>query len=365
MLIACLATLAINALSFNGSARVPRTSTGSPTAKRRRFFQSFLSKSSSLGSTVVPSSSPQGSKVESLQGLSSHQLNVIIQWRGENDEGYSASLRELEFENAFKAEIKDVLRVGLDHFESLEEVETCLRGLQFHYQDALTYAGPVYHPDTVDGPDDSDAVSGEPIPASQVAVFERAMQYVMVDLPPSLDDVLDPSRLRSIFVDTVRRCSLIRTSFELVSEAESYKQLAANALENKGCDDLMEAGVNSNSTWSIRLRRYASVNPTNKQARYGKNVRSPLRDERKAIAEMADLVRLFCGKVDLAKPQCKIYLLEGLRENKLCGNDGGGDEGSKRLILARVLAQGPKVRRVHSRSPAILFGVISPVVSRS
>ena len=194
--------------------------------------------------------------------------------------------------------------------------------------------------------EESDA-SGEPIPASQVAVFERAMQYVMVDLPPSLDAVLDSSRLQSIFVDTVRRCSLVRTSFEIVSEADSYKQLAANALENKGCDDLMEAGVNKNSTWSIRLRRYASVNPTNKQARYGKNVRSPLRDERKAIAEMADLVQLFRGKVDLAEPQCKIYLLEGLKENKLCDDrgDDGGDEGSKRLILTRVLAQGPKVRR--------------------
>jgi len=336
MLVTCLLVLAINVLSFNGSVRAPRTS-----GKRRRPLphQSLLSTPSSLGSTVAPSSSPPS--------CSSHHakssLNIIIQWRGENDEGYSSSLRELEFECAFKAEVKDVLRFDLDHFESREDVETCLRGVHFRYQDALAYAGPVYHPDTVNGPDDSDAASGEPIPASQVAVFERAMQYVMVDLPPSLDAVLDASRLRSIFVDTVRRCSLIRTSFELVSEADSYKQLAANALENKSCDDLMQAGVNNNSTWSIRLRRYASLNPTNKQARYGKNVRSPLRDERKAIAEMADLVRLFRGKVDLAEPKCKIYLLEGLRKNKLCGDDGGGDEGSQRLIMARVLAQGPKV----------------------
>ena len=359
MLITCLLILTINVLSFNGSVRVPipraptgsstvrvpRTLTESSTGKRRRTLshRSFLS-TPSLGSTVAPSSSPPSRGPPHV----THARNSwIVQWRGENDEGYSASLRELEFENAFKAEIKDVLRIDPDHFECGEDMDSCLQGLRFQYQDALTYAGPVYHPDTVNGSDESDA-SGEPIPASQVAVFERAMQYVMVDLPPSLDAVLDSSRLQSIFVDTVRRCSLVRTSFEIVSEADSYKQLAANALENKGCDDLMEAGVNKNSTWSIRLRRYASVNPTNKQARYGKNVRSPLRDERKAIAEMADLVQLFRGKVDLAEPQCKIYLLEGLKENKLCGDDrgdDGGDEGSKRLILTRVLAQGPKVRR--------------------
>ena len=87
----------------------------------------------------------------------------------------------------------------------------------------------------------------------------------------------------------------------------------------------MEGGINEDATWSIRLRRYRSnekgENGTGdsakdvsilkvQHARFGKNIWSPLRDERNVINSMKELVSLFKGKVDLANPECRIYLLD-------------------------------------------------------
>ena len=176
------------------------------------------------------------------------------------------------------------------------------------------------------------------------------------------------STLNELFSNTIQRCSLIRTAFQIVSKGTSHKELATKAIDNGSFDDKMTGGVNEDATWSIRLRRYGPIdnneatttdttadnngsttnnnNSSNKkakkrQARYGKNVRSPLRDERRAIVEMKELVNLFSGKVDLTNPECRIYLLEGLKPCRL--NQNGCDDGESKMLLARVIAQGPKV----------------------
>ena len=180
------------------------------------------------------------------------------------------------------------------------------------------------------------------------------------------------STLNELFSNTIQRCSLIRTAFQIVSKGTSHKELATKAIDNGSFNDKMTGGVNEDATWSIRLRRYGPVdnneatttdttadnngsttnnnNSSNKkakkrQARYGKNVRSPLRDERRAIMEMKELVNLFCGKVDLTNPECRIYLLEGLKPCRLNRNgcDDAEDDGESKMLLARVIAQGPKV----------------------
>ena len=141
-------------------------------------------------------------------------------------------------------------------------------------------------------------------------------------------------------------------------------------------------GINANATWSIRLRRYgpmelvdaklqnkkhqqqkqsSSIKRPPQQARYGKNVRSPLTDERRAILSMAELVKLFRGKVHLEDPMCSIYVLEGLqpiRRGWNCSYDAIDDDivttiennnisemRTSTKFLARVVAKGPKVGR--------------------
>jgi hypothetical protein len=73
---------------------------------------------------------------------------------------------------------------------------------------------------------------------------------------------------------------------------------------------------------------------------------------------MAELVKLFRGKVHLENPMCSIYLLEGLQSIRswnrrsddnddigtAIGKSNVGDKSSSKL-LARVVAKGPKVRK--------------------
>ena len=169
------------------------------------------------------------------------------------------------------------------------------------------------------------------------------MQYITISIPSS--NIISDRTLSEIYKTTIERCSLIRTSFQIVASGKSYGQIATKALDNNSFNDIMKGGRNEDLTWSIRLRRYGPMqmveNKSNskrsqRQARYGKNVRSPLRDERKAILEMKELVQTFAGKVDLTDPQCRIYLLEGLRDCNLLS----GDKDDK--LLARVVAKGPK-----------------------
>ena len=194
------------------------------------------------------------------------------------------------------------------------------------------------------------------------------MQYVAITMPNDIEctspyhnlPTVDATTISEVFTSTIQRCSLIRTAFKLVAAGENYEQLAKKALHNKSFNDIMKEGVNENATWSIRLRRYGpmqmvennSVEKRSKrQARYGKNVRSPLRDERKAILSMAELIQLFHGRVDLTNPECRIYLLEGLKRCDVISGDESNVRSSKQddngigmntKLLARVVAKGPK-----------------------
>jgi len=306
----------------------------------------------------------------------------IIQWRGEGTEGYSEPLRQLEFTSAFRAEMKDYLLFNDREDEDFatswpDEMEQYSKDIQFNFQDALTYQGPTYE----DEESDPEFEGVEPIPFAQVQAYESGMQYVAIILPLGVElesssssssntipTMLDQNTLGEIFQNTIQRCSLIRTAFQIVAEGASYEELATVALDNGSFLDIMEGGTNVNATWSIRLRRYGpmeevgstgtndddSKSNTNtkkkskRQARYGKNVRSPLRDERKAIFAMEGLVQFFLGRVDLADPECRIYLLEGLKncDIMLDRSDGtggnGGDVEKGKKLLARVVAKGPK-----------------------
>ena len=247
-------------------------------------------------------------------------------------------------------------------------------------------------------------------PRSQIESYESGMQYVTISqaivatattttmtttaATPSRRAVSPIPALEDVFEDAIKRCSLVRVAFRIAAASRTYEGLAVGAMRNGSFLDLTTTTENDGNgdneddrgivavpppTWSIRLRRYgiprnddnASNNddddgqrrPKLRRARFGKNARSPLREERGAILSMANLVRSFGGKVDLANPECGIYILEGLKrpprhamssphdvaENSSNGtNDvGGGDIGATNeaddgKVLARVVARGPK-----------------------
>lgn len=267
---------------------------------------------------------------------SSDDLQWIIQWRGEGTEGYSTTLRQWEFGCAFKAEVADYWNDSVIH-------GTYFDGIQFEFRDALTYQGPVFHPDTIQN---EEVGGGEPIPESQVEAFECGMQYLSVRFPSSSYEY-STHAMTQLLQNTIRRCSLVRNGFLVVAKGNSYDELANIAIDNGSFNDIMKGGSNEDDTWSIRLRRYGpdpdnndGKKRTSRQARYGKNVRSPLSEERKAIFEMKDLVELFHGKVNLSKPDCKIYLFDGLKNEMVSNSRNSSWEGTK--CLARAIAKGPK-----------------------
>lgn len=346
--------------------------------------------------------------------------SYIIQWRGEGTEGYSDALRQWEFTSAFRAEMKDYLLMHGINYSNYHDEEN---DIQFHFQNALSYSGPI-----LDHEDLSASLSSATLSSSfgdknnsnhhaefegqasniphllQVQAYESAMQYVTISarhLPEmntgSIDNALSMMTagvehdkttsspiIHTIFINAVHRCSLIRTAFQIVAgggrggtdDEYSYEELAIEALENKSFDDMIQnEGINVDATWSIRLRRYGPMEMVDvtqqkqqqlpssnkrppRQARYGKNVRSPLTDERQAILSMAELVKLFRGKVNLENPMCSIYLLEGLQSIRMssagsCDAEGAfgttsrksniGEKSSSSKLLARVVAKGPKV----------------------
>jgi hypothetical protein len=287
----------------------------------------------------------------------------------------------LEFESAFRAEMADYFLLGSPDVN-----------VGFDYADALS--SPSGASISLD-----DEAAFEMTPASQIASYESGMQYVTVSYLPSrffadVDDAMTTPTtppLDAIFASAIGRCSLVRVAFRVVAEGRTHGNLAEMALRNGSFEDLMTTG-DALPTWSIRLRRYgirgddanASVDDSDdasdgndneqhrqeeqrhrrrvtRRARFGKNARSPLRSERDAIMSMAELVRAFRGRVDLADPTCGIYILEGLRSPRrdvtsneydyadagkdfVIGGVGVGGEavGEENMLLARVVARGPK-----------------------
>lgn len=269
-----------------------------------------------------------------------HDCDVqwIIQWRGEGSEGYSTTLRQWEFTCAFKAEVAEYWNSDSSLIHGNMPLDDYLENIEFDFRDALKYQGPVFHPDTIQNQAGA-MEGGEPIPREQIFAYESGVQTVIVNLPRS-----SPELVCKIFQYTIERCSLVRNGFLVVARGNSYEQLAVRALDYGSFNDMMKGGSNEDATWSIRLRRYGpeeSVNNgdrkkrPNRQARYGKNVRSPLSDEKNAILAMKDLVKLFPGKVNLSNPDCKIYLFDGLKRA-----DSESCDSTK--CLARSIGKGPK-----------------------
>lgn len=262
-------------------------------------------------------------------------LPWLVQWRGEGKSGYSEALRQLEFTSAFRAELVSTAALPPNSDE-----------IQLRFWDALPHAKPT-DGDRADADARARAEAASPRARS---ADDSALQYVAcvatASVPQDRRDALDRA-----FRAAARRCALVRAVFRIAAAGASPRELAATAAGNGSFDDLMAGGRRADATWSVRLRRYGPgpagsvAGGTGARRRYGKNARSPLRGERAAIDAMGELLALLRGEIDLVEPQCGIYLMEGLRPCDSLTNKSdrhGDDGGESKLLLARVIARGPK-----------------------
>jgi 16S rRNA G966 N2-methylase RsmD len=298
----------------------------------------------------------------------------ILQWRGESTEGYSNSLRQLEFTCAFRAEMKEYLQLSSQCKKSQEEFKTYNNGdaaekVQFHFRDALSFSSKSIVDDenrvveAVDDEDTKNNIYNHHPPTSQIHAYESGLQYVTIT---NLSSSIAALTIESIFKNTIERCSLIRTAYQIVAESSNhndYKDLANIAIKNNAFHDLImvdNAADETPPTWSIRLRRYGirttidENSHTQTTARFGKNVRSSLRQEHGAILDMKELVQQFKGRVDLGEPMCKIYILDGLQsffvhndhqqqqQQQDNTNNNSDNNAMTNKLLTRVVASGPK-----------------------
>jgi hypothetical protein len=316
----------------------------------------------------------------SNDAISSYNNSWIIQWRGEGTEGYSNSLRQLEFMCAFRAEMKEYLQSLSSQYHQNQEFITnnnanAAEGVHFHFRDALSFSSKstVYNEtvgvDAVDDDEDTKNISyNHHPPTSQIHAYESGLQYVTITNLSSSIAAAAPT-IESIFKNTIERCSLIRTAYQIVAESlnhNNYKDLANIAIKNNAFHDLImvdNAADETPPTWSIRLRRYGirttidENSHTQTTARFGKNVRSSLRQEYAAILDMKELVQQFRGRVELVEPMCKIYILDGLQsfffhndqQQQIDNNNNNSSDNSSEnnnvktnKLLTRVVASGPK-----------------------
>lgn len=207
----------------------------------------------------------------------------IVHWKGEGVEGYSLQFRHWEFAGALEA----VAGRPLD------------KALEFH--NCLDYTGMA------------------DMPQPKLVRFNQAMQYL------DLDQLSSPHVIPlAQYIRAAKRCSLIHAVYLAVADGDTYEDLATQALKNGGMDDMRPGQVNQDAKWCVRVRQYYG---TEKERRHGDRTRS-VSMEKQALAALTPLLLTFGGGVDLKKPDCKLYVFDGMKHN--------------RKVLARRLTVGPR-----------------------
>ena len=233
--------------------------------------------------------------------------------RGESTKGYSLQFRHIEFSNALST-IRNA--DGDDRYQTTP----------IQFKDALTF----------DGEDEFSEMSD-----NDVETFGGSMQYVTINNDDTSNEENDDKTTLStdattlsneLLIQTTKRCALVRSTCEIIAEGDTYEDLANIALSNGSLADYMVDGINFKDSWCVRLRQYGARSTSNRQKRYGTQMKSPLTLERYAVDQMDCLFDEFGGKVQLENPDCALYILEGLN--------------GRQKILARLLARGPEIIRV-------------------
>jgi len=149
--------------------------------------------------------------------------------------------------------------------------------------------------------------------------FNQAMQYVHIEN----DDIPEWS-----LAAATQRCALVHALYKIVAESDSYSNVAKLAIDNGGFLDMTPGNENASASWCLRARHYGDHADTKKEYRHSGRTRS-LSVEKQALLDLKPLLLTFGGKVDLEKPDCKIYVFDGLV--------------SGQKVLTRRMAQGPQI----------------------
>ncbi|GKY92381.1 hypothetical protein MPSEU_000209000 [Mayamaea pseudoterrestris] len=160
-------------------------------------------------------------------------------------------------------------------------------------------------------------------PQKNVESFNHAIQYVK-----------SPIYARGAYIRAVERCSLAHALYEVVAESYAFDSLADVALLSDGFDDLKRGMDHSDASWCVRVRHFGESSGSKQDLlRYGGRTRSVTKEKEVCLA-LKPLLIQFGGKVDLKRPDVKIYIFDGMFHN------------SDRMVLTRRLANGPQIASI-------------------
>jgi hypothetical protein len=141
----------------------------------------------------------------------------------------------------------------------------------------------------------------------QVELYNEAMQYVHFG---------ETVPVNALYQAT-ERCSLVHALYQVVAMGDTHDDLKDKALANGGLDDMTRQKL----TWCLRARQYGPA------GRHSHKARS-MTLEQELLVSLTPLLKTFIGPVNLLKPDCKIYVFDGLL-------------GDHPMVLARQRAVGP------------------------
>ena len=271
--------------------------------------------------------------------------------RGEKSHGSSLQFRHAEFESSFltilaskvtEAKAGDNTEEDDHHGNNIDDEDEEEIKLNFKYSKALCT---------------SSFDASIEMSDYQIDAYQKAMQYVQIDYcqPQSQPQNEYQQQKRNtiqriinnhdIWIQTVKRCSLIRGIYEIVAEGETYQDLATYSIQQQSLTDLQKTstavGRNCNATWRVRLRQYGSnASTSSKSKQYGKKMRSPMNQERKAVMGLKDLLITLGGEVDLKDADVSLVVMEGLYHYDADDKDDGNGTNTDRKFLARLLTRG-------------------------
>jgi Putative RNA methylase family UPF0020 len=310
------------------------------------------------GTSDLPSQAPYNP----LGTVDERTYNWLIHWRGENVEGYSLSFRHDEFRSALLAVAREETTTITDDRLLIFPNVTFANALRLNSTTT-----------TISNDDDDDSStkdSSRQCPTSiKEEAYNQAMQYVSIstnDVGEPIEEDNDELKHAEVYRPTLdhlvraaRRCSLIHALYQIVASSDSmnYEVLADTALAGTYFDDMQDP-VHKLS-WCIRVRHYRSTQVALAGAlpRYGHRARS-VRRESEAVAALTPLLLTFAGPVHLERPDCKIYIFDGLIKPSPIISSNENKEVMFHNVLTRRVAQGvrtsilnPNTRRCVTNTP--------------
>ena len=247
---------------------------------------------------------PEKAKISGNERLNKPIEKLLVHWRGEGDEGYSITFRHPEFLGALSAVTNQTFETGKP---------------PIHFHNALKYDGEAF------------------MHEKKLLAFNQSMQWISITDDDEAFDGFDRSDLTLIkFVAAASRCSLVHTLYEVVADGVSYEELNDRALENGKFQDVLRGGENESYSWAVRVRHFSAEAGTKSQ---NGGMRRSIDMEKEALLALKPMLLKFGGGVDLKKPDCKVYVFNGMKGKK---------------VLARKIASGPQVRNFFFNRAAFL-----------